>query len=119
MQSLDMVLSPMPQSISSKNGGRNSPKLLDKYKFIRYNDYNERNRRNKEMKKLCRIKYNEQSDEFRLESSHDGKEWGLVVAVKCLKRDGATPDEEPAYIHYSIIAELNNMVSNFGYKYIV
>ena len=71
------------------------------------------------MKKLCRIKYDEQSDEFRLESSNDGKEWGLVRAVKCLKRDGATPDEEPAYIHYSIIAELNNMVSNFGYKYIV
>ena len=46
MQSLDMVLSPILQSISSKNGGRNSPKLLDKYKFIRYNDYNERNRRN-------------------------------------------------------------------------
>ena len=41
------------------------------------------------MKKLCRIKYNEQSDEFRLESSHDGKEWGLVRAVKCMKRDGA------------------------------
>ena len=34
------------------------------------------------MKKLCRIKYDEQSDEFRLESSHDGKEWGLVRAVK-------------------------------------
>ena len=46
MQSLDMVLSPMPQSTSSKNGGRNSPKLLDNYKVIRYNDYNEINRRN-------------------------------------------------------------------------
>ena len=71
------------------------------------------------MKKLCRIKYNEQSDEFRLESSNDGKEWGLVVAVKCLKRDGAPQYEEPAYIHYSIISELNNMVHNYGYKYIV
>ena len=72
-----------------------------------------------EMKKLCRIKYNEQSDEFRLEISYDGKEWDLVVAVKCLKRDGATQDEEPEFIHYSIIYALNNLVSNFGYKYIV
>ena len=71
------------------------------------------------MKKLCRIKYNKQSDEFRLESSHDGKEWGLVVAVKCLKRYDATPDEETAYIHYTIIYELNNLVQNYGYKYIV
>lgn len=70
--------------------------------------------RDKEL--LCRIRYYEESDEYRLELwDNEYQSWRMSRAVKCV-HSKEFPDELSAnYVHYTILAELIHCV-NLGYR---
>lgn len=67
--------------------------------------------------KYVRIVYKKEKDAFDLEISTDGgKTWGMSVSAKCTQSKRNAEADEPEFIHYSIISELNRAVW-IGYKY--
>lgn len=65
---------------------------------------------------LCRIGYNKQNDAYELLISTDGgKSWGMTTSAKCRRCDKDSPDDEPMFIHVSLIEELKKAIS-LGYE---
>jgi len=65
---------------------------------------------------LCRIGYNKSEDAYELLLSTDGgKTWSMTTRAKCRRCDKDNPDDEPMFIHISLIEELKKAIS-LGYR---
>lgn len=70
-------------------------------------------------KNVVKIEYDNIKDQYQLLSSDDnGKTWGFVTGVFCVNSVRTPDDEEPQFIHHSIIEQLNQFVS-LGYTLVV
>lgn len=49
-----------------------------------------------------RVRYDTATDSFVYEIRSDG-EWGMCMAAKCVRREGAEEGEDTNYIHYDIL----------------
>ena len=70
------------------------------------------------MKKVGKIKivYNKEKDEFQLWSRLYGEdEWEFVRGCRCVRREGEKDDEEPTYVHWSILGEIRRFLA-LGYE---
>lgn len=70
----------------------------------------------KKAERLARLRYSEATDTFYIEIwSEEYQEWSLDMSQKCLRAEGAPPDEEPALVHFSMLKELANLAER-GWK---
>lgn len=65
-----------------------------------------------------RIKYDRRTDTYILYTSTDGgKTWDYNIGCKCQNSIKDNPEDEPCFIHISLIQELKNAIRN-GYEII-
>ena len=64
-----------------------------------------------------RLRYDKEKDTFIYEVSSDADpRWGLCMSCKCMRREGAEPDEGADYIHFSMLQTIVRDVRDIGAK---
>lgn len=58
------------------------------------------------MAKQGRLRYDEASDSFVYEILSDGGDWGLCMASKCVRREGAEEGEDTNYVHFDLLKKM-------------
>lgn len=53
-----------------------------------------------------RLRYDEASDSFVYEIRKDGNEWGMCMACKCVRREGAEAGEGTNYVHFDLLKKI-------------
>lgn len=53
-----------------------------------------------------RLRYDEASDSFLYEIRGEDGRWGLCMASKCVRREGADDSEDANYVHYTLLKKL-------------
>lgn len=53
-----------------------------------------------------RLRYDEASDSFVYEIRKDGGEWGVCMASKCVRREGADEGEDTNYVHFDLLKKM-------------
>lgn len=53
-----------------------------------------------------RLRYDEASDSFVYEILGDSGEWGLCMASKCVRREGAEEGEDTNYVHFDLLKKM-------------
>ena len=53
-----------------------------------------------------RLRYDEASDSFVYEILGDGGEWGMCMASKCVRREGADEGEDTNYVHFELLKKM-------------
>ena len=63
----------------------------------------------------ARVRYDADTDSFVYELyDDDTDEYGLCMACKCVRREGAPEYEEPQYIHFSLLKKVVTDVYNYN-----
>lgn len=68
------------------------------------------------MAKQGRLRYDEASDSFVYEIRKDGGEWGMCMASKCVRREGAEEGEDTNYVHFDLLKKMVLDAHVYGVK---
>lgn len=61
-----------------------------------------------------RLRYDEATDSFVYEIRNDNGEWGMCMAAKCVRREGAEDGEDTNYVHFDILKKIVFDAQVFG-----
>ena len=62
-----------------------------------------------------RISYDEENDEYVLETYDEEYGWGFCCSSKCVRREGAEQGEGTNFVHFTLIKEIMNAL-HLGYQ---
>lgn len=63
-----------------------------------------------------RLRYDEAADSFIYETRCNGGSWGMVMASKCVRREGAEEGEDTSYVHFELLKKLVFDADVYGVK---
>lgn len=63
-----------------------------------------------------RVRYDSDTDSFVYELLGEDGKWGMCMASKCVRREGAEGWEDTDYVHYSLLKKVLFDIEVYGVK---